>query len=135
VSAHRFKLELAGQTVYGLAFATEAELDQFCAARGPEVAAPADPPTHEPHRRGRPSFAVMLEAAAKTLRRKLSRCDSLSARARLVLRHLAQTLDAEDLPAASTVRAFLAERPIAKKIAEKSAEKSERAKIHRIGGA
>lgn len=137
--AHRFKLELAGQMIHGVAFATEAELEQFCGARGLEIAsttAPADPPANQPRPRGRPSFDSTIAAAVAELEPQLAGCGSnVSARARLVLRHLASNHAAEDLPKTGAVRAFLAERAaVVKNSAEKSANKSKRARIRRTGG-
>jgi hypothetical protein len=137
--AHRFKLELDGQTVYGLAFASEAELKQFCNARGLEPtaqpAAPVDPLGDEQRPRGRPSYSAMLEAGVQALEPEIGSGDNLSARARVLLRYLAQSYAAEELPSTSTVRAFLADRAaVAEKSANKSANKSKRARIRRTGG-
>lgn len=142
--AYRFKLELAGQVFHGVMdigrglirwFPTEAELDRFCAAQGLEVAtaAPADSPA-EQLRRGRPSFDAVIAAAVSTLKAELAGCgDNVSACARLVLRYLAKSVAAEDMPSTGKVRAFLTERSrVAKKSARKSARKSKRARIRRV---
>lgn len=136
MTLHRFKLELAGQTVYGLAFETEAELEQFCASRGglqvAQPAAPADPPTAEPRARGRPSFDSMIAAAVKEL--ELDDRESLPVRARQVLQHLALAHGSEDIPCRRTVTRYLTAQPIGQKSGQNHGQNSRRARIRRTGG-
>jgi hypothetical protein len=136
VAAHRFRLELAGQMVYGVAFATEAELEEFLGSRGialVQAQTPAAPieAGHEPQR-GRPSFGAVIAAAVAELDADIAGCDSLSARARLVLQHLAKSHAAEELPSTRCVTRYLSEQPIGQKYGNKYGRKSERAKIRRI---
>lgn len=123
---HRFKLELAGQTVYGLAFATEAELDRFCADRGLDLARPV--PVEDARPRGRPSFHAAISAAVAALHVELAGCDNAAARARLVQRHIARTApDAASVPSTHTIAIYLG-KPVGKSFG-KSLGKSRRRKI------
>jgi hypothetical protein len=137
---HRFRVDFAGESLYGIAFASEAELEEFIARRGGLVHTSATVPAaelqaiEEPQARGRPSYDAMLQAAVKAIGRQLRACSSLSERARLVLKHLAEIHGAQELPAQSTVRAFLTGNRVAEKVADKSAEKSKRAIMRRTGG-
>jgi hypothetical protein len=137
--ARRYRTEINGGVRVVLEFDSDADLDEFLGSRGIVLIQAQTPATpieagHEP-RRGRPSFGAVIAAAVTALEAQLAGSDSLSERARLVLRHLAQSHAAEDLPTVSTVRAFLAERrPVAEKSANKYANKSKRARIRRTGG-
>ncbi len=68
---------------------------------------PADPPGSEPRPRGRPSYSAMIEAAAAQVEAALDGCDSLSARARRVLKQLAQSRTPAELPTRDTVERYL----------------------------
>ncbi len=134
--AIRLKLELAGETVYGIAFPSEAELEAFCAARGLYLGQPPIErgPSDGPPRRGRPCFDAMLEQAVAEIEEELAACDDATARARVVRRHLAQTHLADEIPKIRTVTAYLAEHPIGKKTGNKSGRKSTHARMRRSGG-
>jgi hypothetical protein len=114
-----FRLEIAGQVISGTV-----ELDSELRSSGGSKLTPHPPPRPA----GRPSFDAMIAAAVTALEDELAACDGHSARTRLVLRHLAEIHAPEDLPKTSTVRAFFAERSA---VAEKSANKSKRARIRR----
>lgn len=133
MTRHRFTVQIAGQTLYGLAFGSEAELEDFIAGRGGRVQMSADPPpcdlSDEPQARGRPSYDAMLRAAVKSIGKKLNRSGSLSARARLVLTQLAKSHGAQELPAMRTVTAYLTTHSVGKKAGRKYGEKSKRAKL------
>lgn len=140
MTALRFKFEIGGETLHGLAFGSEAELDAFLACRDhvelssharAQISPPDDP---EPRPPGRPSFDDVLSEAVKLLGDALDPRTSLSARARRLLRHLAETHTAEEIPSMSKARAFLAERPVARNSASKSARKPKRARIARTEG-
>jgi hypothetical protein len=135
-----FELIVAGHTLRGFALESESEYDEvltLLAARGFKIqravaAAPMDHP--EPHSRGRRSFDGILAAAVSTLETDLADCDSISARARLVLKHLAETHGADNVPSTRTVTAYLADHRVGKKVGNKYGNKSKRARIRRTGG-
>jgi hypothetical protein len=121
----------------GIVFSSEAELDVFLAGRG-TVETPAAPTARveqtaplavieEPRAPGRPSFNRILDQAAKAL--ALDPQDSLSDRARRILRHLAKTHSADELPSQRCVRDFLAEQSVRKNGGNKYGKNKRRAKL------
>lgn len=114
MTAHRFRLELAGQTVYGLAFTSETDLDAFMAVRTTVGAAdlvdtrpPAPPPDPEPVHRGRPSFDALIAEAVQALDAELKPRLTLRERARRVLKYLAPRCAPPEMPSRDTVERHL----------------------------
>lgn len=143
MTANRFRLEVAGQVVVGLAFGSEGELEEFLADRGRGLLAMGSEQDggitsqieadEQQPRRGRPSFHGVIAAAVEILGDKLNgHC--LADRARCVLRLLAKTCEPSEIPKTGTVRAYLAAHPVAKKSVDKSVKKSKRAMVGRTGG-
>ena len=134
MAAHRFRLELAGETVYGIAFPSESELEAFCAARGLETVRPVTSPANHPYERppGRPSFDSVIAAAVAEL--KLDNRASLSDRARLVLRYLAQSHAAENIPCRRTVTRYLIAQCAGQRDGQNRGHKAGRARMRRSGG-
>ena len=114
MAAHRFRFEMGGSIVYGLAFDSEEALEAFLGARGVVlVDGREQQPRGEPQRRrGRPSFDELLAGAIDALGVELDRTDSLAAQARLVREHIEAT--GEQPPSQRKVETFLAvyRRPI-----------------------
>lgn len=132
MSAHRFRLEVAGQVVVGLAFTSEDELEDFLLGRGGlgesvAQAPPARSEPDEPRGRGRPSHAAVIAAAVAALGAKLGGRQSLAQRTNFVLEQLAETREASEIPGRSTVERYLSS-------LQKSPQKSKRARISRKGG-
>jgi hypothetical protein len=120
MTAARFTLVIGGQTMHGVAFASEAALDAYIASHSHLTFAP-DPPSTPPaiavplRPQGRPSYAAMIAAAVKAIAPALDGLDGLSARARCVQRHLALTDPAQQMPARRTIEAYLAAKPSTRK--------------------
>jgi len=128
MTAHRFKLELAGRIMYGAAFETEAELEAFIAIRavdlGGSAAVPADPRGDEQRFRGRPSRNEEIAAAIDALDDELDRCGSIKSQARAVRTYLEQQGLDGDPPGLSTIETYISvyrrpRTPSALKIAQK----------------
>ena len=123
MSGRPFELIIDGETRFCAAFETEAE--RRAALSGdlaplPHVMPPAQGVKKSAARaRGRPSFDVMLAEAVETL--QLNPKHPLAERARAVLRHLAETRDASEIPSRRTVESFLAGSPSRRNLREKSA--------------
>jgi hypothetical protein len=143
VSAHRFKIEISGTTMHGLAFGTEAELDEFMAGRGTgelsAVPAARQEPVaplaviDEPRAQGRPSFNRIIGQAAKAV--TLNPSDTLTSRANQVLRHIAKSRPADAaLPSQRCVINFLADRSHGKNYGKKYGNKKRVRKCSAAGG-
>ena len=128
--AHRFTLMIAGETMYGIACSSEAELDAFLASKASLTTSPPTPaiPTpaiEEPRSPGRPSHDQRIAAAVQILGRQLRGLSSTE-RARKVLRQIAETCEeSSDIPGRSTVLRFLA----SQNSSHKSSQKYPRGKI------
>jgi hypothetical protein len=131
---HRFRTQVVGHRwIYGLAFDSEASLEEFLAARGvtpvAQTSAIRTEASDKPCQPGRPSFNSMLDGPVTALREQLGRCNTQSARARLVLKHLALTHAADELPDTRTVIRYLSERPVGQKHGQKCGQKKNRGSI------
>jgi hypothetical protein len=131
---HRFRLEIAGQEVHGLAFDSEASLEAFLGDRGIGLAVNTSTGRRhipeEPRAAGRPSFDIMIAAAVTDLQVKSADRGDRSALALRILRHLAKTHSAEELPGTRAVTNYLRDNLAGKKYGKNS----KRARIRRIGG-
>ncbi len=114
-------LTIAGETIYGVAFSSEQERDAFLAGRG----VPLDMPmatadreckaSGEPRPVGRPSFDSLIAEACATLGVQVwDARRPLAARARSVLRHLADLHDPKQIPGLATVKRYLNKNPLRK---------------------
>lgn len=113
MSAHRFRLLIAGQVVVGLAFGSEAELAQFLAGRGIDLEASAPAMSTEPRGRGRPSKDKLLETAVAAF--DLDTRHSNADQARQLRAHLEDAgLPPEELPSLRCVEQYLARRKLTK---------------------
>lgn len=132
-----------GTTLYCVGFEDELELTGLLArrsaysgvnlSRSPDQAGLDWPPRIEPERpRGRPSFDGMLAEAVRAL--QLDPAQPLANRARTVLRHLAETRDASEIPSRRKVETFLAGASVRRNSRNKSRRKSGRAKLAATGG-
>ena len=108
MTARCFKLEIAGEAWYGVAFQTEAERETFLGVRGivlvdqlPGPRPPADDAT-ERDTGGRPSSSSSIERAVEELGPQLEEFSSIAAKARLVRDHMGAAA-----PAQRTVETFL----------------------------
>ena len=110
--AVRFTIQVLGETLHGVAFQTETELDALLACRhvtpAPAAVRTSTPALEESRQRGRPCFNDMIAGALDAVG-PLDRRLSCAARARLVLRHLARAGTAADLmPSMRTVEIHVA---------------------------
>ena len=134
MTAHRFRIQIGGRELHGLAFDSEAELERFIIGRGLALAAAAPAPSvaaavAEPEpsrRRGRPGHAAAIAAAVRQLG-EAGRAGIIADRARLVLRALAEKSSGQDLPSVGTVRRFLSENSAVQNSIQNSVQKSNRA--------
>ena len=135
MSGRPFELVIDGETRFCAAFETEAE-------RRAALSGDLAPPLHvmplvqslkesSSRARGRPSFDVLLAGAVHAL--QLDRNLPLAERARAVLRHLARTSPASEIPSSRTVENFLAGAPARKKLRSKLGKKSASAKLAQSG--
>lgn len=140
---YRFDFVIAGSRLFGLAFASERELEAFLAGSGAVLAKTLSPATRlqvdeEPGPRGRPSFDELLGNAVDALGAEIDRCATLRSAARLVQRAMARDGDANSVPSSKTIERFLAEhrprRAKGQKGAQKWGQKSKDARISRNGG-
>jgi hypothetical protein len=136
---HRLTLTIAGETVHGIAFSSEAELEQFLGGRCLQVQTSAPTPaaqvevSDETRAPGRPSFNEAISQAAKAL--TLDPSDSWASRANQVLRHLSKTRSPTDeLPSQRCVINFLAGRSVGKNGGIKYGKNKTRAKLLRTAG-
>ena len=136
MSGHPFELVINGETRFCAAFETEAERR---AAMSVDLVPPLHvmPPAESvkesaARARGRPSFDAMLTEVVQTLQLDMKR--PLAERARAVLKHLARTSPASEIPSSRTVENFLAAAPARKKSRNKSRKKSASAKLTQSGG-
>ena len=131
-----FEIILDGEVSYCVAYESEAERRAVLSAD--LVAAPSVMPGAQgvkesaARARGRPSFDVMLTEAVETL--QLNPKQPLAERARAVLKHLAETRDASEIPRRRTVENFLAAAPARRNSRKKSRKKSDRVKLAQSGG-
>lgn len=145
MSARRFKLEIDGCMFFCAAFESERDLDALLAGRlaissgvnlssAPGPAGLDWPPRIKPERPvGRPSFDSVLADAVQAL--QLDPAQSLAERTRRVLRHLAETCEASEIPGTRTVERYLAEQqPVRQKSRQKSRQKPLSAKLATTGG-
>jgi hypothetical protein len=113
MSAHRFLVEIDGEVLHGLLFATASDLEAFILGRAlvgvPVARAPPQPSDPDEARQGRPSFDDLIAHAVASLGPRLAARGSIAERARCVLRFLAATVAPADLPRRRTVETFLAE--------------------------
>jgi hypothetical protein len=130
-----FSQTVAGETAFGIVFATEAERNEclvLLLAGGRESASlsqpigsgssisAATPPAlaeEESRRPGRPSHDNMIAAALEQLGRRLDRRRPLAAQRRVVLRYLAQPgrCAAASIPGKRTVEQYLRQHPPVRK--------------------
>jgi hypothetical protein len=111
VTARRYRTEIAGVLRVGLEFDSEAELEDFLAARGivlvlaesAGAAAPQICAESEPRHMGRPSHDDLIAQAIDELGEQLEERDSIAAQARLVRDHLT----GDDRPALRTIEIWL----------------------------
>jgi hypothetical protein len=138
VTPRRFKLEIDGTEFFCAAFESAQALEAALTGQ-PQIGTGVDLTQAVPERveadvrsRGRPSFDDLIGEAVQAL--QLDPRATLADRVRRVLRHLAETCDASEIPGTRTVERYLAERPVRQKPRQKSRQKSSRAKITRTGG-
>ena len=136
MSGRPFELIIDGETRFCAAFESEAE-------RRAALSGDLAPPPHvmpaaggvkesAARARGRPSFDAMLTEVVQTL--QLDMKHPLAERARAVLRHLAKTSAASEIPSRRTVENFLAAAPARRNSRNKSRKKSAGAKLTQSGG-
>lgn len=88
----------------------------------------------EPRPPGRPSFDDVIAAAIEALGSAIDGCESAAAAVHLIRREIARTGDADSIPAAKTVRRYLAEHCAGQKSGQKSGQKFSRGRMARTGG-
>ena len=142
MTIRRFRVNVEGLgDLVGLLFdGGEPELDAFLTQRRvpdcPYVATTTAATSEDEHPRpvGRPSFDATIARAVAALGEALNLGSSLSARSRLVLRHLVQSGVAPELiPSSRTVECFLAKHSRGNS-RNKSRRKSARATMGSTGG-
>ena len=138
MSGRLFELVLDGEVRYCVAYASDAERCAALHGAGAQSSRLVDPSASDPvsdspaRPRGRPSFETVLAEAVQTLQLDTKR--PLAERARAVLRYLAETRDASEIPRRRTVENFLAAAPARRNSRKKSRKKSDRAKLTQSGG-
>jgi hypothetical protein len=135
--AYPFEQTVAGETTYGIVFASAAERDealQVLLGNGSVVAAPDERVSEQPRQCGRPSFDTLLAGVVAELGARLDYGRGIAACTSQVLQHLAQRCeDAELLPSRRTVEIYLAAARARGKVRGKSHGNS-RGGIRRKGG-
>ena len=133
--AVRFTIQVLGETLHGVAFQTETELDALLACRRvtPEsVPMPSSTVPLEAHRSlGRPRFDALIDDTVSRLTTEIGRCASLEQAALLVQRAIAiATTDPNSVPSTKTIKRRLPRaRALGQKSGQKSGQKATRAKI------
>lgn len=107
MSARRFRLEIGGEVMIGLAFCSDAELDAFLAGRGLGVDLAPRPSERmladtDPGARGRPSYDDVIDAAVRAVAPSINGKASKTAIARSIRAHIAREGSA-DIPSERTV--------------------------------
>jgi len=101
MSVRRFQLvfEDDGSVFHCAAFESEAALDALLAGAQPAASVALPPPASlaATRPRGRPSHAPAIDAAVRSLGRRLDRRKSVAEQARRVLHHIARSCDNPDL--------------------------------------
>ncbi|MHB8816559.1 MAG: hypothetical protein ACYDAE_25305 [Steroidobacteraceae bacterium] len=138
MTIRRFKLtfEDDGSEFFCAAFESQGAREQAL-ARHAEIQAAVEAPEQigaEPRPRGRPSYESLIASAVEDLGARLDQRASLAERVRRVLRHLAETCEASEIPGTRTVERYLAEQPVRQKARQKSRQNSARAKLATTGG-
>ena len=136
MSGRLFELVLDGEVSYCVAYESEAERRAVLSADlAPHLHVMAPPHSVKESAagaRGRPSFGTILAAAVHAL--QLDRNLPLADRARAVLRHLAETRSASEIPSRRTVESFLAGSPARRNSRRKLRKKSAGTKLTQSGG-
>jgi hypothetical protein len=122
MSGRPFEIVIDGKTMFCIAYEREHERRAALSGRL-DRAPPVETPEPLERPRGRPSFDSIIEEAVELIATELETLPTVAARARRVLRVIAQTADAEDIPSRDTVERFLRDRPARQKIPAKLAAK------------